>query len=43
MRPRQKLLGADLIAFSERLRTGTPAEAIATDSTALIREDRDAR
>lgn len=43
MRPRQKLMGADLIAWSERLRAGTPASAAAIDSTMLIRDDRDTR
>lgn len=43
MRPRRRLNGAELIALSERLRAGTPPAAVASDSTLLIREDRDSR
>ncbi|MBN8807342.1 MAG: hypothetical protein J0I47_03765 [Sphingomonas sp.] len=43
MRPRPRLSKAELIALSERLRANTPLAAAASDSTLLIREDRDSR
>lgn len=41
MRPRKRLMGAEFIAMSERLRAGTSNRPGSVEGWELIREDRD--
>ena len=42
-RPHRRLVGPELVAFVHRLWESFPESASMSDSTALIREDRDSR